>query len=560
MEHCLTSKKSDCKNCYKCIRSCPTKSISFSSNQANIIHDECVFCGNCFVECPQSTKVIRDDTKKVLDLLKGSSDVYVSIAPSLFSYYHTSYEALERAILKLGFKGVYETALGAMEVKKEYEKILKNSEQDIVISSCCHSVNLLIEKHYPKAIPFLAKVLSPMITNGKEIKALHPNAKVVFIGPCISKKHEADTYQGVIDVVLTFDELDKLFLHDDIKVESEPITALNKSKTRLFPIGGGIINTLDNKRDYDYDYIVVDGMQSCIEALKEIETGNIHKCFIEMSACRGSCINGPIIARQKKNILLGYKHIKDAAGPEDFEIENEFTRKELVRNFKSFGLTIATPSENDINTVLVKKMKKPTLKDQLNCGSCGYNTCREKAIGIIQGKASVEMCLPYLMAKTESFSDQIIFNTPNGILVLNESLQIQLANNAMARLVGVSNNKFLVGNNITSILDPTDYAIALAHNTKVTTKRKYLSEYDKYVEETIIYDEKYHIIIIILRDVSVEEKTLDQKRTQTSSSIEITNKVIEKQMIVAQEIASLLGETTAETKVALTALKNLLEK
>ena len=286
-------KKSNCKNCYKCIRNCPVKSISFSANQAQIVEDECILCGMCFVACPQNAKIIRDDVYKAKELLSGGSEVYVSLAPSFIANYDVSFTAMKKALMSLGFAGVEETAVGAAIVKDEYDRIVDGEKQDVVISTCCHTVNLLVQKHFPDVIPYLAKVVSPMQAHCTKLKKEHPGAKTVFIGPCISKKAEAEEYPGTVDCVLTFEELSGWLAETDTVLAQEPDDdGVEKGKTRFFPTSGGILKTMLCDND-DYTYMSIDGMSSCIHAVKDIEKGNIHHCFIEMSACPGSCIGGP---------------------------------------------------------------------------------------------------------------------------------------------------------------------------------------------------------------------------------------------------------------------------
>lgn len=206
-------------------------------------------------------------------------------------------------------------------------------------------------------------------------------------------------------------------------------------------------------------------------------------------------------------------------------------------------------------------MGKRTKEQELNCGSCGYPTCREKAVAVLNGKADMNMCLPFLKEKAESFSDTIINNTPNGIVVLNDSLEIQQINKSALEIMNIKNANDIMGEPVVRILNPTDYMMAMTDSKNDSEpKRKYLSEYKKYVDETIIYDPEYNIIMSIMKDVTEEEIMREKKAEQSMSAIEITDKVVEKQMRVAQEIASLLGETTAETKIALTKLKETLNK
>ena len=203
MADCLMLKKSNCKNCYKCIRFCPVKSIRFSGNQAYIIGNECILCGHCFVVCPQDAKQIVDETEKVRVLLQSGAPVYVSLAPSFIANYEgVGIGSMRTALKKLGFCDAEETAVGATIVKNEYERMIDEQESDVIISSCCHSVNLLIQKYFPKELPYLANVLSPMQAHCMDIKKRVPEAKTVFIGPCVAKKDEAQYYEGIVDAVL----------------------------------------------------------------------------------------------------------------------------------------------------------------------------------------------------------------------------------------------------------------------------------------------------------------------------------------------------------------------
>jgi len=555
MEYCLISQKNNCKSCYKCIRNCPTKSISFSNNQASIIHDECILCGRCYLACPQGIKVIRDDISRAKELIREKKKVIVSLAPSfLANYENVSFASLKEALKKLGFYDVEETAIGATIVKKSYDEILENNNRDIIITSCCHSINLLIEKHYPELLPFLADTMSPMVAHGKDIKERNKDAYVVFIGPCIAKKDEADKYNKYIDVALTFLELAKWFKEEGIVLTQEKTSIkIDKSKARLFPTTGGILNSMDcNSKEYNY--LAIDGMENVLAALQNIKDGKIHKCFIEMSSCNGSCINGPAISPEKRAILSGYLFVHKAAGKEDFDVTN-YKYKDIMQNYISLDSHVAIPSEEDIKECL-KEMGKTSKNKELNCGCCGYDTCREKAIAIINGKAVKEMCLPYLMEKALSFSDNIVNNTPNGIMVLNENLDVQLMNKAFCKIIGVNDSSIVVGKNVTTILEPDLYSKTLCGLSTIRGNKEFLPEYNKYVEETIVYDEKFHIVISIMRDITDKELEAQRKEELMQKSMDIANKVIDKNMRSVQEIASLLGETAAETKVALTSLKD----
>lgn len=549
---CLTLKKSNCKNCYKCIRHCPVKSIRFSGNQAYIIGNECILCGHCFVVCPQDAKQIVDETEKVKVLLQSGDPVVVSIAPSFIANYEgVGIDSMREALKKLGFYDVEETAVGATIVKNEYERMLDDETRDIVISSCCHSVNLLIQKCFPNELDCLAEVLSPMQAHCNDIKSRYPNAKTVFIGPCVAKKDEASYYEGIVDAVLTFDELTNWLKAENIELKKE-IEVKENSRARFFPTTGGILKTMTHRND-NYTYMAVDGVENCIAALKDIENGNIHKCFIEMSACAGSCIGGPVMEKFHRTPIKDYVTVAHFAGSKDFEVTQP-DRLALQKNFTAIERKLQPPTEEQIRDIL-RQMGKMKPSDELNCGSCGYDTCREKAIAIFQGKAEISMCLPYLKDKAESFSDTIVRNTPNGLFVLNEKLEVQQINKTALKIVNLRSPSDVLGDGIVRILDPTDFLKVLNSGRNIHDKRIYLAEYEKYVEETIVYDREYRLLVCILRDVTEEETQREKKENISRQTVEIADRVIDKQMRIVQEIASLLGETAAETKIALSKLK-----
>jgi iron only hydrogenase large subunit-like protein/uncharacterized Fe-S cluster-containing protein len=564
MNHYIQLRKSNCKNCYKCIRHCPVKSIRFSDHQAHIVKDQCILCGECFVACPQNAKQIRNDVPKVKEMISTGKPVYASIAPSFTANYEGAHlYSMEIALKKLGFRGAGETALGATVVKRQYEDMIRSGESKAIISSCCHTVNTLIQKYYPEALPYLAKVVSPMQAHCMSIKEKHPDAFTVFIGPCISKKEEAEQYQGIVDCALTFEELSEW-----LKEEGVPITpSINnknnnnnnesvEGKARLFPIPGGIIRSMILEQR-DYDYITIDGIDNCIHAINNIICGNLSRCFIEMSACAGSCVGGPAMDKEHRMPITDYIRINKYAGEKDFCVP-PLKPEQLEKHFTYLGYHSQMPGSSAIHEIL-HKMGKSKIEQELNCGSCGYNTCRDKAIAVYQGKADLTMCLPYLKEKAENFSDNIIYNMPNGVIVLNEELEVQQINRAAKQILNIKNKSDILGAPVIRILNPAIFLEVMTGGHNVHDKLTYLCEYQKYIEETIIYDKTYHIIISIMKDVTMEEKSRLKKEQMGLQTMEIADKVIEKQMRVVQEIASLLGETAAETKIALTNLKETLK-
>ena len=552
----LSLKKSNCQNCSKCIRYCPVKSIRLSANQAQIVGSECILCGYCFVVCPQNAKEIRCDIPRVRRLIASGRPVYVSLAPSFVADFPgMTITAMRKALLQLGFAGVEETAQGASVVKNRYMEILEQERPPVLISSCCHSVNLLIRRHFPQVLPYLAPVRSPMQVHCVDIKRRHPDALTVFIGPCISKKAEADEYSDAVDCVLTFEDLWQWFNEEGVTLTAADDPPEAGGRARLFPAAGGILRSMQGKTP-DYTYIVVDGPQNCVYALRDILHGDLKNCFIEMSACTGGCIGGPAMDKSRRAHLRDYARVDRSAPDRDFDLPMP-DRSLLYAEHSLMGLRRQKPDRSAIEGVL-HALGKLTPAQELNCGSCGYNTCREKAEAVLSGKADLTMCLPYLKEKAETFSENIMNNTPNGIFLLDKSLLIQQINTAACSILDIPRPEAAAGQFIGRYLCAEPFAQAMQTRRSSSAVRLELPRQQKYIELTVVYDGKYHNLLAILRDVTHETEAHARKEALNRHTIEITDKVIEKQMRVVQDIASLLGETTAETKIALTRLKESL--
>ena len=552
MQNCLTLKKSNCKNCYKCIRNCPVKSIRFSGNQAHIIGNECIFCGHCFVVCPQNAKEIVDETEKVKVLIQSGAPVIASLAPSFIANYDgVGIESMREGLQKLGFTDAEETALGATQVKREYDRMLKEEDRDILISSCCHSINLLIQKYFPRELEYLADVLSPMQAHCADIKKRMPEAKTVFIGPCVAKKDEAAYYGDTVDAVLTFEELTNWLKAEGIELKSE-VNPDPRSRARFFPTVGGVLKTMACDAP-QYTYMALDGVENCIAALRDIENGKIHHCFIEMNACTGGCIGGPVMEKYHRSPVRDYLAVASFAGEKDFDVDQPENR-DMRKHFEPIDQRAAVPTDDEIRDIL-RQMGKFKPSQELNCGSCGYNSCREKAVAIYQGKAEISMCLPYLMDKTENMTDAISRNSPNGILMLNDRLEVHQINPMMLQFLNLRDAGAVLGDQVVRILDPTPFLKVQQSKRGIYNERIYLAEYNRYVEQTIVPAEEGRMLLCIMRDVTAEEEARREKEEISRQTVEVADKVVDKQMRIVQEIASLLGETAAETKIALSKLK-----
>lgn len=549
MREILGLKKTNCKSCHKCIRNCAVKSIRFTAGQAHIVEDECILCGRCFAVCPQDAKVIASDMEKVRIMLQTGT-VYASIAPSFAaSYPGVGIDALEDALKKLGFAGAEETAVGATIVKKEYERILDEEKPNILVSSCCSSINLMLRKYYPEALFTLAPVITPMQAHCRDIKRRHPEAKTVFIGPCISKKSEA-AEEDAVDAVLMFDEFNIWLREEGIEL-SRREDIRKGGRARVFPTAGGIIETMD--KNPEYTYIAVDGVKKCMDVLDEIKEGRLHNCFIEMSACEGSCADGPILDKMKNTPAQNYLQVVRYAEKEDFAVE-KYAKEEIAAVYEPSELEAEQPSEAEIKAMLLK-MNKLSKEDELNCGSCGYCTCREKAIAIIQGKAEISMCLPYMLSQMENLSDSVVANFPDAILVLNDELEIQKINPKAKKILRIRDESDVMGEHIGRLLDPEPFEMVMLKKKDLMYEQLYLAEYECYVEQTIIYNREGHQFICILCDITADMALREKKLANQNQAFEIANDMAKKQLKIVQSIASLLGETTADTLIALEHLK-----
>lgn len=553
MPSVVNLKKSNCKNCHRCIRKCPVKSIRFTGHQAHIISDQCILCGQCFVVCPQNAKEIVDDTGKVRAMIQSGAPVIASLDPSFFACWENcGINSLRKALQELGFTDAEEAALGATLVKREYEKQLREEAQDVIITSSCHSINLLIEKHFPELRKYLSPVVSPMLAHAMDIKRRIPNAKVVYIGPCVSKKDEA--VGTCVDAVLTFEEFDQMRLSAGIEIEPEFGESF-PGRTRSFPTSGGILSSMDLP-DNGYLYMTINGTKNCMNALRDLKSGNLSRCFIEMNICDGSCISGPIMEKYINSPVQHICSVLKHVGKEDFDIpQPEDGSLFLQHNIPAIHKT--EPSEAEIRHIL-SKLGKNSEADELNCTSCGFDSCRDKAIAIYRGTADYSMCLPFIMDRSERFSNKILNNMPSGVVVVNEDLEVQQINRTAMQMLKISHESDVMGESVVRILDTAPFFTCLETGKPVKNLRSYFSDYDRYFDQTIVYDRSSRILIDIIQDVTEEEEESLRRKTISRQTAEITNQVIENQMRIVQEIASLLGETTAETKIALTRLKESL--
>lgn len=549
----LRFKKVNCKNCYKCVRSCPVKSIRVKDHVASIIESECILCGTCTIVCPQHAKEDRNDVSAVKGLISSGKQVIASVAPSFAAYFDLAFESFRDALISLGFSQAYETAEGAFLVKSEYEKLLSKNPEGTWISSCCPSVNSFIKKYRPGAQKFLAPVLTPMQAHAKLIHSKHQDAEIVFIGPCLAKKGEAGEPESGISAVLLFEELESWLEEAGLLPLHGQTAPAEPRLSRLFPAPGGVLGSMDKQTGLSY--LAVDGFESVSATVDDMLSGKLSGCFVEMNFCRGGCIGGPSFQRKAIGTALGSLRVRRAAGTdrldEDFNIEEG---PEISAEFKAKRLLHMPPSPAQIEAVL-RQMGKNSPEDELNCGMCGYSTCREKAHAVLQGKAEISMCLPYIRERAESFAGKIMDSLPSAVLSVDMELRITQINPAACAIFNLEAAS-VIGQNIRTILEEADFVSLLSSGKEYSEAGIFLPDYGVYLDQTLRLDRDNGVIICVLKDVTQERLQKRRKLQKKQQAAKIADEIVEKQLRMVHEIASLLGETAAETKIAISDLKD----
>lgn len=563
-------KATKCRHCYKCVRNCEVKAIMVKDGVAEIMPDNCILCGRCLQICPQSAKTLVSDLDRVRQMIEDGEQVIVSIAPSYMGLlkFHTIGQ-VRSALLQLGFADVRETSEGAALVTEEYAQLLEQGTMENIITTCCPSVNDLIEKYYPQLIPYLAPVVSPMIAHGMLIKQqLGTKVKVVFLGPCIAKKKEAQDlrHEGYIDAVLNFNDINRWLQDEDIVIEDcedQPFVKLDPRVNRLYPVTNGVVNSvLATQKQVDhYRKFYVHGEKNCMDLCRSMIRGEIQGCFIEMNMCSGGCIKGPTvndesISRFKVKLDMEETIAREAVPDE--EIEPLFTDISLKKVFFDQSPKDSMPSEAQIQQILAMTGKmRPD--DELNCGACGYPTCREKAIAVFQKKAELNMCIPFMYEKSQSFANLVMETSPNVVIIVNDSMKIMEYSAVGEKYFGKTRAEALQMY-LYEFIDPVDFQWVFDTHQNIHGKKVTYPEYKLDTLQNIVYIEKENVVLATFIDITKEEEQARLDYERKLDTIDLAQKVIHKQMMVAQEIAGLLGETTAETKTTLTTLcRTLLE-
>jgi len=411
------TEREKCKGCYACIRGCPCKAIKVEEGLAQVMKERCIACGTCLQVCVTGAKRVESDIGLVWQLLGQYSSV-IAILSSSFpaALPEVRPGQLVTSLKKLGFSEVMEDSFGAELVGREYARLMHENKGKPILSSNCPAVVTYIEKYHPQLTSNLAHIVSPTLAMGRLIKqSYNPEAKVVFIGPCVAKKAESrdEKVAGAIDAVLTFAELKEMLAAKGIiaEAEEEQFTGPKPNLGRLFAISGGLLRVMGLSDDIvQNDVISAHGRDYVVKILREFAQGDISARFINLYFCHG-CIDGPVIDNElsgfrRKELVANYA--ANTADPAQTEKDiQQYTGIDLSRKFTSQSIGLATPSDKDVEGVL-KQMNRANTEDQFNCGACGYSSCRELAVAVCQGLAEVEMCWPYVLHELKATQEDLI--------------------------------------------------------------------------------------------------------------------------------------------------------
>lgn len=560
--------KARCRDCYRCVRHCPVKAIRMHDGQASVEPDRCVACGTCVRECPQQAKAFRNDLDRAKHLFDEPGRVACSLAPSFVAAFPGWQQSrIPSALRRLGFDYVGETAIGAYQVAQATARCVAARPGDDHVCTACPAVVSFVETYRPQLLGTLVPIVSPMVAHGRHIRRTQgQDFRVVFIGPCVAKKAEAERNDaaGAIDVVLTFVELAQWLEEARIDLSTCEESGFDEAPAgdaRLFALEGGAVRTSGMAADLlDRTVISVSGYEGLEQVLEELKS-NPQGRIVEPLFCPRGCVNGPAIYDNRNMYGRRADVLNYAASHPGCQAGRDTLPRDPVRDLAtSFG--VRTPrSERPISEQRIKaaleRVGKTGPEDFLNCGACGYCGCREKAIAVVQGLAEPEMCMPYTRRLAEQRVDRIIETSPNGILILDDRLRILSMNPAFQRFFMCS--EATCGQSISCLMDPEPFERLAAGQEKQIELTVDHKNYHVVCHE-ILYrmpeEDQYVGIFVNVTRSRANERELDRIRAQTVMQAQ---ELLEQQIRMAETIAGCLGENTARGEALLHRLVEMTE-
>lgn len=547
----------NCQDCYKCIRECPVKAIRIENNKAYIIQERCIYCGHCTQVCPTGAKKIRDGVSRTKITLNTHPKVILSLAPSYVSEFGDIPAAnLIAAIRKLGFMAVSETALGAELVSSKVNHFLKNSPAGVYISSACPVIVEYIRKYSKEHIPAITPLFSPMLAHAKILKHLYGNdVKVIFAGPCICKKLEADNFKNLVEVAITFRDLKEWFDKEGVDPLKQAVTPDDKfipytsGIGALYPVEGGMLAGLI-KKDKQIVKMAFSDMENIKDVIKNLNPKRENdSLFLELLSCKGGCINGPARLSQSSLAVKRYNVINECnpGNPQE-----DFKDLDLTNIYKAdTNIKDTHHTEEDIKQALAA-VGKTCAEDELNCSGCGYDSCRDFALAMLEGRAEENMCVSYMRKVAHDKATVLLQKIPAGVLLVDTDLKIVDMNRYGASLLGddvltvYDVSPGLHGVELSKICTLSDLFNTVLTTGKELTERQ-IRENDKVWLLSIYNIQPHRLVFGLLQD-------LHEPYVRKEWMLEKTEDVIRKHMDTVQQIACLLGENAAYTDSTLRAV------
>lgn len=550
-----------CRDCYRCVRVCPVNAIRMHEGQAQVIPERCIACGTCILNCPQHAKEYRSDYGRVLQMIEDGETLAISIAPA-FAAYYTGWERerLPSALRMLGFSYVGETAVGAWHTALATRKFVEeNPGKPHICTACPAVVNYILhEKH--QAIAAMVPVVSPVIAHARMLKEQMPQRKVVFAGPCVAKKDEANWEKNspFLDVVITFEELDELFRLKNINISNCEASNFNEQvpgQARFFPLEGGLLRTAGLSTDMiDDTVLAVSGYREVKDAIEMLDDNKSKNLILEPLFCKNGCINGPYASKtsnsiRSRNALMQYAQTRPGTAESTAQLYSKTTVKlPDAKKKKQYNW-----SAEQITEVL-KLTGKHLPADELNCTACGYPSCRDKAVAVLEGLAEPEMCMPFMRRSAESKYDTMIACDPNGIVLLGQDLQILHMNLAFKKMFSCSDA--LLGKKISYLIDPDVFEQLVTGSDNVVRQVSHLPSYNL-ICHLVAYSlpgENNYVGVFV--DITDSQSSKDKLAEVKQETVVKAQELIEHQINMAQELARFLGENTARGEIL---MKTLIE-
>lgn len=565
-EYPLYTIKNNCQDCYKCVRRCPVKAIKIEDGSAMIVPDLCIACGTCYRVCPAKAKQARNDLTRAKHLVQSGKDVYVSLAPSWITEFEgVSREQMIAAIRRLGFRGISETALGAEEVSANIAGLLDKAANDalqvsaanrLFISTACPAVVEYINKYVPERTANLTKLTSPLLAHCRLLKtALGKDIEVIFIGPCIAKKIEADRHPDLLSLSLSFTDLRQWLKDENIELKDIHTSVFDKfvmSKAEegtAYPVEGGMIETLKPYEQSQKAYLMqITGIDNIKRELKNIREEALDRpVFIECLACEGGCVNGPCTSSKKSGLEKRVEILKES----DFSglAGKRSPSVDIRLDYAPEAIVQPKHDETDIKRVLAS-IGKYSIEDEINCGGCGYNTCRNFAKALLDGKAEPEMCVSHMKQQAQRKANALLRCIPSPIVIANAKLSIMEYNDKFVETfwnedehADIYDQNNLQGADLRDFINFTNLFSA-SLDLEQDIHREHVRFNDKLFDVVVFNIDKKQIVGGIIEDVT----NMEMKKEQIA---EKAKEVIHKNLATVQQIACTLGEHMAETEVLL---------